>query len=54
VKEPRWTEIKLWLAFMFVGLGVAVAAWLMILAEDFLIMIKGNVFQYLTIYGTTF
>jgi hypothetical protein len=29
---------------MLVGLGVAVAAWLMILAEDFLITIKGDVF----------
>lgn len=48
------TEFKLWLAFFFIGMLVAAVAFLMILGEDFFISVKGEVFQYLTISGSSF
>jgi len=52
VKEPRLTETKLWFAFSMIGFSVAIIYFCMILLEDFLIEVKGEILQYLTIGST--
>ena len=51
VRHPRLTEAKLWFAFSLIGIGVAIVAFLMMLAEESLVAIKGEVFEYLTVSG---
>lgn len=49
LKKPRMTEAKLWLAFAMIGFCVALIAFGIMLIEEFLLAIKGEVFQYLTV-----